>query len=101
MGTVLILAALATPLLHRNRVVALILTGVVGLMIAPLFARFSAPDLALTQVTVEVVTILLMLLALAFLPPETPRESTGPAACATDPRRDRWALPPGRWPSRC
>ena len=76
MGTVLILAALATPLLHRNRVVALILTGVVGLMIAPLFARFSAPDLALTQVTVEVVAILLMLLSLAFLPPETPREST-------------------------
>jgi len=78
MGTVLILAALATPLLHRNRVVALILTGVVGLMIAPLFARFSAPDLALTQVTVEVVAILLMLLSLAFLPAETPRESTAP-----------------------
>ena len=73
---VLMLAALAIPFLHRNRVVALILTGVVGLLIAPIFARFSAPDLALTQVSVEVVTILLMLLALHFLPKLTPRESS-------------------------
>lgn len=69
------LAALATPILHRNRIVALLLTGVVGLLIAPVFAFFSAPDLALTQLSVEVVTLLLMLLALNFLPKETPRES--------------------------
>ena len=72
---VMLAAALATPALHRNRVVALILTGVTGLLIAPLFMLFSAPDLALTQVAVEVVTILLMLLALHFLPRETPAES--------------------------
>jgi multicomponent K+:H+ antiporter subunit A len=72
---ILVIAALATPFLHRNRLVALILTGVVGLLIAPLFAFFSAPDLALTQLTVEVVTLLLMLLALNFLPKETPVES--------------------------
>jgi multicomponent K+:H+ antiporter subunit A len=75
---ILILAALATPVFHRARIVALILTGVVGLLIAPLFALFSAPDLALTQVSVEVVTILLMLLALHFLPKETPTESPIP-----------------------
>ncbi|MFO1202440.1 MAG: monovalent cation/H+ antiporter subunit A [Tabrizicola sp.] len=75
---ILMLAALATALLHRDRVTALILTGVVGLLIAPLFALFSAPDLALTQVLVEVVTVLLMLLALNFLPNETPRESRLP-----------------------
>ncbi|HLQ17745.1 MAG TPA: hydrogen gas-evolving membrane-bound hydrogenase subunit E, partial [Tabrizicola sp.] len=75
---VLIVAAIATPILHRNRVVALILTGVVGLLIAPLFAFFSAPDLALTQLSVEVVTLLLMLLALNFLPKDTPVESRLP-----------------------
>ena len=75
---VLISAALATPVLHRNRITALILTGVVGLLIAPFFARFSAPDLALTQVAVEVATVLLMLLALNFLPKDTPRESPLP-----------------------
>jgi multicomponent K+:H+ antiporter subunit A len=74
---VMVLGALTVPFLHRNRVVALILTGIVGLLIAPLFALFSAPDLALTQVSVEVVTILLMLLALNFLPKDTPAESPG------------------------
>jgi multicomponent K+:H+ antiporter subunit A len=73
--TILVIAALATPFLHRTRIVALILTGVVGLLIAPLFALFSAPDLALTQISVEVVTILLMLIALNFLPKSTPHES--------------------------
>jgi multicomponent K+:H+ antiporter subunit A len=38
----------------------------------------SAPDLALTQLTVEVVTVLLMLLALNFLPAVTPQESSLP-----------------------
>ncbi|MBA4325561.1 MAG: monovalent cation/H+ antiporter subunit A [Rhodobacter sp.] len=72
---VIVIAALATLLLHRRRLVALLLTGIVGLLIAPMFALFSAPDLALTQLSVEVVTLLLMLLALNFLPKETPVES--------------------------
>jgi multicomponent K+:H+ antiporter subunit A len=38
-------------------------------------ARFSAPDLALTQLVVEVVTLILLMLALFFLPQNTPRES--------------------------
>ncbi len=75
---VMLIAIVVTPIFHRDRVVALILTGVVGLLIAPLFAYFSAPDLALTQVAVEVVTILLMLLALNFLPKTTPAESPAP-----------------------
>ena len=40
------------------------------------FVFFSAPDLAMTQITVEVVTIILLLLALNFLPNKTPVEST-------------------------
>ncbi|WP_351019832.1 hydrogen gas-evolving membrane-bound hydrogenase subunit E, partial [Shewanella sp. AC91-MNA-CIBAN-0169] len=36
----------------------------------------SAPDLALTQLTVEVATIILLMLALFFLPQSTPRESS-------------------------
>ncbi|MDP3263555.1 MAG: monovalent cation/H+ antiporter subunit A [Tabrizicola sp.] len=75
---ILMIAALATVVLHRDRVVALLLTGIVGLVISIGFAWFSAPDLALTQITVEVVTILLMLLALNFLPKTTPVESTAP-----------------------
>ena len=73
---VLVIALGATVTLHRQRLTALILVGAVGLMVAAAFARFSAPDLALTQLTVEVATILLMLLALPFLPATTPIESS-------------------------
>jgi len=46
------------------------------LMVSVGFVYFSAPDLAMTQITVEVVTIILLLLALNFLPNTTPIEST-------------------------
>jgi multicomponent K+:H+ antiporter subunit A len=45
-------------------------------MVSVGFVFFSAPDLALTQFTVEVVTIILLLLALNFLPNTTPIESS-------------------------
>lgn len=63
-------------LLHRNRLLSLILIGIVGLMVSIGFVYLSAPDLAMTQFTVEVVTIILLLLALNFLPNRTPVEST-------------------------
>ncbi|MBC7133587.1 MAG: monovalent cation/H+ antiporter subunit A [Roseovarius sp.] len=74
-----LLMVVATVLLvacHRARFTALVLIGVVGLMVSLGFVYFSAPDLAMTQISVEVVTIILLLLALNFLPTETPVEST-------------------------
>jgi len=70
------LAAIMTLVWHRKRVVALIAVSVVGLVVSLMFARFSAPDLALTQLSVEVVTIILLMLALFFLPQQTPKESS-------------------------
>jgi multicomponent K+:H+ antiporter subunit A len=76
-GWLMLVAATAgMVLLHRNRLLSLILIGIVGLMVSIGFVFFSAPDLAMTQFTVEVVTIILMLLALNFLPNRTPIEST-------------------------
>jgi len=60
--------------LHRQRLVALITIGAVGLVVSLAFVKFSAPDLALTQLSVEVVTLVLLLLALYFLPQHTVRE---------------------------
>ncbi len=74
----LVLAAsgLLTAVFHRQRLVALLILGVGGMLVALAFARFSAPDLALTQLVVEVVTIILLLLALFYLPSSTPREGS-------------------------
>ena len=69
------IATVGTVVMHRERLTALIFMGVAGLVVALGFVYFSAPDLALTQLLVEVVTIILMMLALNFLPklgqPET------------------------------
>ena len=73
---ILALTSLLTVLFHRQRLVALMVLSVVGLMVALGFARYSAPDLALTQLSVEVVTIILLILALFFMPDRTPAESS-------------------------
>ncbi|TAK51392.1 MAG: monovalent cation/H+ antiporter subunit A [Gammaproteobacteria bacterium] len=75
-AAVLVGATLGATVLHRQRLTALILVGAVGLIVVLAFVTLSAPDLALTQLAVEVVTIVLLLLALHFLPPESPSEST-------------------------
>ncbi len=72
----LMLAALGTVIVHRQRFTALVLIGSVGLVVALIFVKFSAPDLALTQLSVEIVTIVLLLLALYFLPQKPARESS-------------------------
>lgn len=51
-----------------HRMAALVLVGGVGLAVSLTFLWFSAPDLALTQLTVEVVTTVLFLLGLRWLP---------------------------------
>ena len=51
-----------------HRLAALIMVGVAGLATCLTFAWFSAPDLALTQIAVEVVTTVLLLLGLRWLP---------------------------------
>jgi len=74
-AAVLIFCAFATANMHRQRFYALVLLSVVGLIVALAFARFSAPDLAMTQLSVEVVTIVLLMLALFYMPAWTPIET--------------------------
>jgi multicomponent K+:H+ antiporter subunit A len=62
----------------RNRFRVLIYVSVIGLVVSLAFAQLSAPDLALTQISVEVVTILLLLLALNLLPKAPPLLSSAP-----------------------
>ncbi|OWK33088.1 monovalent cation/H+ antiporter subunit A [Sphingomonas mucosissima] len=66
--TLLLAATAAVALVPRQRFVTLIYISVIGLVVSLAFIYLSAPDLALTQISVETVTILLLLLALNLLP---------------------------------
>jgi multicomponent K+:H+ antiporter subunit A len=58
-----------------HRLAALALLGGTGVVVSVTFLWLSAPDLALTQLMVETVTTVLLLLGLRWLPPRiTPRE---------------------------
>ncbi|MDU8944764.1 monovalent cation/H+ antiporter subunit A [Ovoidimarina sediminis] len=72
----LIVATISVTVMHHHRFRALVLVGIIGLVISTGFVYLSAPDLALTQISVETVTIMLLLLALHFMPQMTPKESS-------------------------
>lgn len=75
-GWILLLVATASMVaVHRNRFRALVVMGVIGLTISVGFVYLSAPDLALTQISVETVTIMFLLLALHYMPKSSPIES--------------------------
>src|SRR5690606_5896325 len=73
---VLVGATLATVAWHGKRLTALIVIGATGLMVSIAFAMLSAPDLALTQLLVEMVTIALMMMALNYLPKQSKQART-------------------------
>ncbi|MCC7080853.1 MAG: monovalent cation/H+ antiporter subunit A [Burkholderiales bacterium] len=70
-----------------HRLAALILTGGAGLATCLTFVWFSAPDLALTQLLVEIVTTVLILLGLRWLPKRTSAQWTWAGLFRALPRR--------------
>ena len=64
-------------------------SALTGLVVSLVFALLSAPDLALTQLLVEVASVLLVMLALYFLPARSP---PSPASCAALARRGAGGL---------
>jgi multicomponent K+:H+ antiporter subunit A len=71
-----------------HRLAAVILMGGAGLSTSLTFAWASAPDLALTQLLVEIVTTVLLLLGLRWLPKRL-QEAGSPASLALQARRVR------------
>ena len=55
----------------RTRLGAIISLGVVGVSVTLFYVFFSAPDLALTQLLIEVLTVVLLVLVFTKLPPDT------------------------------
>lgn len=62
-----IVASIAS-LLARNRMGAVASLGVVGIAVAVTFVTFSAPDLALTQLLIDILTVVLFVLVFTALP---------------------------------
>ncbi len=71
---VMMACALAGLFLYQQRLLAVLVMGGVGLMVSMTFVFLSAPDLALTQLLVELVTLALMLLGMNYLPAQSPPE---------------------------
>ncbi|MEN1941563.1 monovalent cation/H+ antiporter subunit A [Luteimonas sp. MJ246] len=68
----LVCCAFGTLALYRHRLLAVLVMGGCGLAVSMTFVALSAPDLALTQLLVELVTVALMLLGLHYLPKDSP-----------------------------
>ncbi|WP_163537829.1 Na+/H+ antiporter subunit A [Gracilibacillus sp. YIM 98692] len=61
------IAAIST-IFTKNKIAAILILGVVGYGLALLFVLYRAPDLALTQLVVETITVALFLLCFYHLP---------------------------------
>jgi multicomponent Na+:H+ antiporter subunit A len=64
----LVLVGAFAAVTSRSRLAAIAMLGVSGLLIAVLFVVYSAPDLALTQIMVETLTVILLVLIFYRLP---------------------------------
>jgi multicomponent K+:H+ antiporter subunit A len=74
---------------RRQRLGAVMLASVAGVAVTVTFVWFSAPDLALTQLTVEAVTTMLILLGLRWLPRRDPAVRAAPVPRSAALRRAR------------
>ncbi|MEZ4309027.1 MAG: hydrogen gas-evolving membrane-bound hydrogenase subunit E [Polyangiaceae bacterium] len=70
-----VIAAAVVVAAARPLLLSITAMGVVGYGVALFFALFGAPDLAMTQLATETLTILLLVLVLYRMPPVVPRSS--------------------------
>ena len=64
-----ILASIIAAVAFRTRLAAIAALGVTGYSMAVIFVLYGAPDLAMTQVVIETLTLVLLVLAFYHLPP--------------------------------
>ncbi len=68
----LLVASVVLAVFSRSRTVAVAYMGVAGLAICLIFVFYSAPDLAMTQFTIDTLTVILFVLVLFKLPKYIP-----------------------------
>lgn len=65
---IMLLAGLAYAVFSQSRLAAVVALGVMGLAICLVFVFYGAPDLAITQFTIDTLTVILFVLVLYKLP---------------------------------
>lgn len=76
LAVLVLVAALAMAVVSRSRLAAVASMGVVGYAICIIFVFYSAPDLAMTQFTIDTLTVILFVLILYKLPKFLPLKFT-------------------------
>jgi multicomponent Na+:H+ antiporter subunit A len=71
---VIVTACSVAMLLTKSRLTAIILLGAVGYTVSIFYVLFRAPDLALTQLVIETISVALFLLCFYHLPKRTKKE---------------------------
>lgn len=67
-AVIMLVSAAAAAVLTHSRLGAVAYMGAVGFFVATIFILFSAPDLGITQILVETLTVILLVLVLFRLP---------------------------------
>ena len=65
---IILIVGIGVTLLSKSRITAIVGLGAVGYTVALFFVIFNAPDLALTQLVIETISVALFLLAFYHLP---------------------------------
>lgn len=75
----LLIVATIAAVRATTRLAAAIATTTIGFLVAMLFVVYRSPDILLTQVLIETVATIFLLLVLVFLPPFPRRDLSAPA----------------------
>jgi multicomponent K+:H+ antiporter subunit A len=76
MGVVVCGTSIGLPFVYE-RITRVLLLGACGFAVVGMYLVYRAPDLALTQLMFEIISVLLFVLVLRLLPPQVPRRKVG------------------------
>lgn len=74
----IMIVAIITTLVSRSRLVSVSALGILGFSICTIFVFYSAPDLAMTQFSVDILTVILFVFVLFKLPKILKQSKDGP-----------------------
>lgn len=73
LGVIICLSAVLIPV-TPSRIVRVLLLGACGFTVVAMYIIYQAPDLVLTQLMVEIISVLLFVLVMRLLPADPPKE---------------------------